>query len=208
MHAPRSALLRRASAVHACAAFTLAELMVVIVIIGLMVGIITMSWQRVLPKEQFISEVRALAERIHGCRSNAISQNDELWMHYDLDNGRYWISIPYELGGGAAAYARFGADKTGASDSEADALKRTRLFERSLGKGIELASVTIGETIYTDGERFVPFSPIGTTAAHSIVLKQVATEALSTLEVQGLTGLISFHDGLWRREPANDNDFN
>lgn len=205
MAAPRPA---RRTWTRARAGFTIVEIMVVVVILGLLAGLTTMSWHRILPREEFIAEVRALSERIRECRAQAISRNAEYWLYYDLDANTYWISTPYTLGGELAAYARSGDDKTGAADDGLAAEDRARIQERSLGKSIDLVSLTIDSVNHADGKWFVRFTPLGTSSEHWIVLKQEATQSITTIEVQGLTGLISFHDGVWDREPANDNDFN
>jgi prepilin-type N-terminal cleavage/methylation domain-containing protein len=188
--------------------FTLAELMVVVVIIGLMTGAVVLNMHRMVPKEQFVSDVRALSERVHGARSDAVSQNVELWIHYDLDNEKYWITFPFKVGGGAASYARWDDDESGAAqDAEAQA-DRIRMFETKLSKGVEFVSVTIDGIAYTDGIVLVRFTPQGTSSEHWIVMEQEVTHTVSTIECQGLTGLISFHEGRWDREEAKDTDFN
>jgi prepilin-type N-terminal cleavage/methylation domain-containing protein len=193
---------------RAVAGFTIVEIMVVVVILGLLAGLTTFSFQRMLPREQFIADVRALAERLREARAQAISRNAEFWLVYQIDEERYWISTPYNAEGELAAYARRGDESTGAAEDAEQYKDRVTIYETQLGKGIDLSSVTLDGTPYLDGELHVVYSPLGTTSEHWIVLKQQSTGTVATIEVQGLTGLITYHDGLWSREPANDNDFN
>lgn len=190
--------------------FTMVEIMVVVVLLGLLAGLTTFSWRRILPRESFIADVRALSERIRECRAQAISRNAEFWLIYDLDDNKYWISSPYTAEGELAAFARAGDDKTGAAQDSDSAHERVRIAETRLSTGVDLVGVTMDGKQFTDvdNEIYVRFTPLGTSSEHWIVLKQESTGTVTTIEVQGLTGLISFHDGIWDREEANDNDFN
>jgi Tfp pilus assembly protein FimT len=168
------------------------EIMVVIVIVGLMAGIVAISWQSSLPRAQLNSTVRVLSERIHGARADAIARNLEFRIYYDIDNDEYWVETPFALEGGRLAYG----------DEE-----RVLLFETKLEPTVAFREVTIDGETYTDGVVYVRFDPLGASSDHCIVLEQTIFERFFTIEVLALTGLVRFHEGLFERDPPRDGDF-
>lgn len=173
--------------------FSLVELMVVVILIGLIAGTATINWGRILPRERLNSDVRSLAAVLQGCRSDAISKNAEFRIHYQLDSDEYWIETPFKTEGGL-------------SYREED--QRLVLGRQHLATGVEFESITIDGEAYIDGEVYVRFDPLGTSSDHWIVLVQPDYERAYTIEVQALTGLIAFNEGRVDRDPAEDSDFN
>lgn len=177
------------------AAFTIAELMMVIMIMSLMAYSVGLSFDALVPGERLNASVRALAGVLQGCRSEAISRNAEFLIEYDLDNERYRQISPYRLGGGVMV----------TEDEEFD--QRQRSGWMALETGVEFASVTVAGELYTGGTVLVRFDPLGAASDHDIVLTQPQFESSFTIEVLALTGLIRFHDGVYRRDPPDDGDF-
>ncbi|MEX1024343.1 MAG: prepilin-type N-terminal cleavage/methylation domain-containing protein [Planctomycetota bacterium] len=175
------------------AGFSLVELMVVIVILGMMFGTVVLNWKALVPKQRLHSAVRELSDVLHECRSEAISRNRAFELYYDLDEERYWVRTPYRLEGGLA-------------QSEEDA--RRIVHESNLTNDeLELVSITIDEETYTDGLALVRFEPLGASSSHRIVLYQPMFDLYYTIEMMPLTGEIRFHEGIYEREPAQDRDF-
>lgn len=174
--------------------FTLVELMVVVVILGLMSGIAMVSWQALLPNQEFHSAVRRLSDVLNGTRSEAIARNREFRIYYDLEADVYAVRTPYLAGGGIAI-----------ADQEDGRLWTDRVDLGALG--IDIMAVTIDDTTYTDGEVYVRFDPLGASSYHRVVLRQEIFDRDFTLEVLPLTGEIRFHEGDFTREPAKDSDF-
>jgi prepilin-type N-terminal cleavage/methylation domain-containing protein len=172
--------------------FSLVELMVVVILIGLIAGTASINWGRVLPRERLNADVRGLAATIQGCRSDAISKNAEFRIHYQLDSGEYWVETPFKPEGGL---------------SYREEEQRLILGRERLAPGVGFESITIDGEPYVDGEVYVRFDPLGTSSDHWIVLVQPEYERAYTIEVQALTGLIGFNEGRVDREPAEDNDF-
>jgi Tfp pilus assembly protein FimT len=168
--------------------------MVVVLIIGMVAGIAMVSWQMMLPRQQLNSDVRALAARIQGTRSEAIARNDEFRLYYHLDEDRYWVETPYRVGGGFVM-------------REVDEEQRLYVFETELSSGVEFVSVTIDDIEYANGVVFVRFDPLAASSAHTVVLYQELFDRYFTIEVLALTGLIKFHEGIYERPPAEDADF-
>ncbi|MEQ1892850.1 MAG: prepilin-type N-terminal cleavage/methylation domain-containing protein [Planctomycetota bacterium] len=176
------------------AGFTLVELMVVIVIIGLIGGVAATSWVSMLPNQQFNSAIRNLSETLHETRSAAIARNREFRIRYDLDEDTYVVRTPYKLGGGFMT-----------TDEDED-----RLFQSpvDLGEaGIDLVEIRLDEQLYTSGKVEVYFQPLGVSNYHTVQLAQPLLEREFTLELLPLTGEIRLHDGIFQRPPVDEGDF-
>lgn len=166
-------------------------MLAVIVILGLMAGIVWVSWRAVLPHEQLHSAVRALAAALQSARSEAIARNGEFRIQYDLENGRYRIVTPFKSGGGLAG-------------REEDKLA---LPWTDFPKGISFHHVMIDNVEYSKGLVYVRFDPLGAASGHTITLVQKPDDEYYTVDVQSLTGLIEYHEGVYVREPAREGDF-
>jgi prepilin-type N-terminal cleavage/methylation domain-containing protein len=177
------------------AGFTLIELMVVIIIIGLIGGVAVTSWASMMPNQQFNTAVRNLSEVLHETRSNAIARNREFLIRYDLDADTYRVRTPFKLGGGFAG--------PGAEDEEHLWIHATDLKE----SGIDLVQVTVDDEVYADGPVEVYFQPLGASTHHVIELVQPIFEREFTLEALPLTGEIRMHDGRFERKPVDEGDF-
>lgn len=176
------------------AGFTLVELMVVIIILGLVSGVAVTSWAHLLPNQQFNTAMRNLSEVLHGTRSDAIARNREFRIVYDLDAETYRVRTPFKIGGGFTSLQ--------------DDPERLWIHETDLAKsGIDLTQVTVDDVKYTGGRVEVYFLPMGGSAHHVIELAQPTTGREFTLEVLPLTGEIRLHEGRYLREPVDEGDF-
>ena len=175
--------------------FTLAELMVVVAIIGLGTVTVSMSFDSFVPKERLNTAVRGMTAVLRETRSQAISRSLEFFVEYDLDEERYRRVTPFVLGGG-----RF------RPDTDDDSERVYGEWER-LPDGVEIDSVAIAGQIYTQGPVFASFDPRGAASDHQVVLSQPAYENFYTIEVLALTGTFKFHRGSFLREAPDDSDF-
>jgi len=191
----RGIAVRAAARVRACTrqGFTIVELMLVIALIGLIASIVTVSWRALLPYEELNAEVRRLSNLVQTARSEAISRSAEYQVVYDLASNEYWLLPPFGEDG------RF----------EAEPEKRTPILRHRLTPEITFERVTIdGEEFNQDEQLFVRFDAVGSSNAHTVVLKQTGeSERWFTIEVLSLTGQIRFHEGIFEREEATDGDF-
>ena len=174
------------------AGFSLAELMGVVVILGLIGTVAMVSWQSLLPGAQVNAAIRDLSEVLAGARSESISRNAQFEIHYDLDKEQYWIKTPFRIGGGLAV-----------ADDVRAIMDETHLAN----VGLELQSVSIDEETYVDGVVFVRFDPLGASSAHTVVLYHAAFDSTYTIEVLPLTGEIRMHEGFYEREIPRAGDF-
>ena len=174
--------------------FTLVELMVVLIILGIAGGVAFTSWVKMLPNQQFNSAVRVLSEVLYGTRSDAIARNREFRILYDLDNDTYRVRTPFRIGGG---FAR------GEDDPD-----RLYIKEKNLARdGIDLLEITVDDQIIVDGLCEVRFKPLGASSYHCVVLRHATLDREYTLESLPLTGEIRLHEGQFKRDPVDEGDF-
>lgn len=195
---------RRRNALTACArerrrrGFTLVELLGVVVILGLLASVAYVSYEALVPQARLNAAVRELAASLHETRSEAIARSQPFWIEYyfeDTDGHPrgYRVVTPFradELGGIAVR----------------DQERVARAF-RPLPENVYFQEIRMGDAIFKQGQVVVRFDPLGAANDHTIVLVQRPFDTVFTIEVQALTGLISFHDGLFVREPAKEADF-
>lgn len=177
------------------AGFTIAELMIVIAIIGLGTVSVSMSFDSFVPKERLNTAVRQMTAVLRETRSQAISRALEFFVEYDLDGERYRRVTPFVLGGG-----RFKENE----DQDADRVYGDWV---PLPDGVEIDSIAISGEVITTGPAYARFDPRGAASDHQVVLSQPAYENFYTIEVLALTGTFKFHRGSFLREAPDDGDF-
>jgi len=178
---------------HASPGFSLAEMLMVIVILGMIATIITINWRAILPKSELHSAVRNLSEDLNGTRSEAIGRNAEFRILYDLERGAWRVITPFKLDGSGAM----------AQTEE----ERLALPWKLLPESIKFLRIDIDGKSYSQGQCFVRFDPLGSSSGHTLVLAQQPENNIFTVEVLGLTGMINFHEGTFLREPPKESDF-
>jgi type II secretion system protein H len=171
--------------------FTLIEMMAVVVILGIIATIVTINWHAILPKAELHASVREIAATLSGTRSEAIARNAVYQIQYDIDNHRFRVVTPFKQGGGLAV-----------ADDDRFALAWSQLPD-----SVRFQSVTIDGKDYTRGIVYVRFDPLGAASGHTIILVQNPYENRYTIDVQGLLGLIDYHEGVFVRQPADEDDF-
>lgn len=173
--------------------FSLVEILIVIIILGLMSSLAVVSWQSLVPNQRFNSEVRKLSDVLNGTRSDAIARSRDFYVLYDLENDAYRVRTPFRQGGGFALH----------DDDDFLFVNERDLTEA----GIAITEVRVEDETYTEGDVWIRFDPRGSSAGHSIVLYQEMFNRYFTIEVLPLTGEIRFHDGHFEREPVDEGDF-
>lgn len=175
--------------------FTLIEVTVVALLLGIIATAVFISWEALLPNQRLNTAVRNLSETLYGTRSDAIAFNCEFRIYYDIDGDSYAVRTPFLEGGGFAH-----------SEDEERVWKRRHDLAAN---GLQIREVTIDDVTYTDtdGEVYVRFDPLGASNYHCVVLYQEQFEREFTIEALPLTGEIRFHEGYFERELASDADF-
>jgi prepilin-type N-terminal cleavage/methylation domain-containing protein len=191
--------MRARSKAHLRAGFTMIEVMIVVVIIGVMTITVTTTIESMLPGERLNTSIRNLSADLRSIRSEAISRGVEFRLVYDLDGNRYRWSTPFVLGEGLARQSR---------DEEWEEVDRMESPWQVLPQGVEFSAIYVASQPYSAGQVFVRFDPVGTASEHSVIMAQPQFNSLFTIEVMPLSGLVQMHDGLYQRQEPVDEDFN
>lgn len=174
------------------AGFTLIEILVVVVILGTLVGVATVSWRSIVPRTHLAADVRVLASRISGARSEAISRSSEYFLHIDMERGVHWVETPFNDRG----------------EFEPNVDERVNLQQTRLHQGVRFATISINGEDYANETVQLRFDPLGATDDVTILLHHEAYDRYHTIELLALTGLLRFHeDPNFRRDPVDDQDF-
>lgn len=169
------------------------EILGVIVILGMMVTIVSINWRAILPKSELTSAVRILASTLSSTRSEAIARNAVFRIEYDLDRHRYRQNTPFKN------------DRSGKlAATEEDRLVLNWI---QLPDSVRFSKIVCDGVEFGNGIVAVRFDPLGAASGHTITLIQKPYDNYYTVEVQALTGLIDYHEGLFTREPAKESDF-
>ena len=178
---------------RARAGFSLAELLTVIVILGLIATVVTVNWRAILPKSELHSAVRNISQDLSSTRSEAIGRNAEYRIQYDLERRAWRVVSPFK---------QDGSGSMAQTDEE-----RLALPWKVLPDSIKFLRIDIDGASYSQGQCFVRFDALGASSGHTLVLAQQPENNIFTVEVLGLTGLIAFHEGSFLREPPKETDF-
>jgi prepilin-type N-terminal cleavage/methylation domain-containing protein len=178
--------------------FSLVELMVVMILLGLLASLVFVSLQSLLPGTELNSAIRELASTLHEARSDAISRNAEFQIEYYFEPGEghprgYRVVTPYRAGGVGGLAGR---------DDE-----RLAREWHVLPDSVRFESIALNGESRTTGQVVVRFDALGSASDHRVHLRQEPYGNQYTIEVLALTGLIHFHDGHFERVPPDDGDF-
>lgn len=174
------------------AGFSLIEMMGVLIILALVATVVSVNWNAILPRANLHAAVRELSATLSGARSEAIARNATFQIQYDIDQQRYRVVTPFRM------------DGQGLAVGEED---RRALQWTQFPKGVHFEAVTIDGVEFKKGLVYVRFDALGSASGHTIVLVQLPYENRYTIEVQGLLGLIDYHEGVYTRPPPKEADF-
>ena len=180
------------------AAFSLVELMGVIVVLALMATMVAVSWQSVLPRAELNKAVRDLSSQLSSVRSDAISRKARFEIQYSFtaDENRpvgYRVISPFRANGRGGLAAR---------DEE-----RLAFAWHELPASVHFKRIRIDGQDVTDGVVSCYFDPLGTSTDHLVNLEQLPSGDVHTIEVMALTGDFRLHDGEFVRELPQESDF-
>ena len=176
---------RLAATPPAMAGFTFFEVMIVVVILGLLFSIGTVSLTPLIPKYRLKSSLRELGSTVEHVRLMAISRG--LWMgiHYVLTPGPTEKITPY--------YQIIPPAPDDDPDQPIE--NREYLSKQYLPPGVHMARVLLaGNQVIDRGTINVLFSPMGTSGSHIVVFENDSGRALS-MKLNSITGGIDFLEG-------------
>jgi len=117
--------------------FTLMELIIVVVIIGIVVGVALPSFNRVFLRVRLNTAIRDIAETLRYAHQCAVYEGENYRVNFDLDSQRYWVSQD---------------DKTLSSSNP-----------RTLEGGVTITEVVIAQAEkMSSPQKYITFKPDGT----------------------------------------------
>lgn len=166
------------------AGFTLAELLVVIVLIGILFGFVFLRLDELVPGQRLKSSARDVASHLDLARNYAILSGKPVKFEYDLDHHLYRYYVPFEL-------SEDGQHIVGPGEFEL--LEWSALNEAVVFKDIRLVN-----EIARGGLVTVTFEPRGIASDHIVHLgfeDMETRDACSSIIVNPLLGYIDIADG-------------
>jgi prepilin-type N-terminal cleavage/methylation domain-containing protein len=176
------------------AGFTLIELIVVLVVIGLLLAFSPLALDFLIAEKELDSEVTRLATLVDLIKTQAVLDQAKYAMHYDTENHRYAIQPPDEV-----------TQET--NDPDAEPVTVLVLDEEADLEQLDWHQLPDGITLeFFEGRKqlrgsfAVTFSPTGTVPFHTLVME---SNRISSLEEEdrtrtvkvSFTGLVSFARG-------------
>jgi prepilin-type N-terminal cleavage/methylation domain-containing protein len=161
--------------------FTLLELMIVIMIIGLTMSMVLFRVDGLTEKSRIRAAARMLGSTIDNVKTSAVAQGKSFYIDYDLDEHAYRIVLPVEE-----------QDLQEWLEEE-----YTRLDWRYLPSGVSFKDICIANgEVWDRGVHYVGFSPLGTTDIGHIIhlVTGEEEEKYYSIEVNCVTGMVRFHD--------------
>jgi prepilin-type N-terminal cleavage/methylation domain-containing protein len=186
------------SARRAQAGFSLIELMGVIIVLGLMATLAAVSWRSMLPRAELNQAVRELSSQLSSVRSDAISRKARFEIQYSFTRDEH-RPIGYRV------VTPFRADGRGGLAGRDEV--HLAFPWKELPDGVHFKRIRVNGQDVTDGVISVYFDPLGTSTDHLVILEQLPSGDLHTIEVLALTGDFRLHDGEFVREFPRDSDF-
>lgn len=168
--------------------FTLVELMVVVVIVGLMVGVAATRLDFMVPKYRLRGAAREVAGLFKAARSRAAGSGKDVYVEIDLPRGLYWMLVAFPKA----------AEGIEAADPKA--LEYQPVQQQALPEGVKFVDVIQGAQERIDtGRARMRVTPFGS-SAHLIVNMKNADDREISVKMNGFTGSITFFEGRMEAE--------
>lgn len=159
------------------AGFTLIEMLVVVLVIGIGMALVLPNLDRLTPRHRLRSSAREIASTMELARHMAITKVATYGIRYEVEPPGGFTVPSYRL--------LLPADEAG----DREALSRRRLPD-----GVFIRAVVLpgGEELST-GEAVIDFGSSGNDGAHVVILENEEGDVLS-IKFQPLVGLATFYD--------------
>jgi prepilin-type N-terminal cleavage/methylation domain-containing protein len=175
--------------------FTLIELMMVILILGIIATVVGPNIDRISPKYSLRAGAREIASTVEHCRSQSALTGETYSIVYELDQQEYWVLLPVKLD-------EYGQPR----EEDREPIQPPRVVPR----GVKIVSViTSDNEDHEDGEVQIDFSPYGSTGSHIVLLQYGEDEEMRIwVRANALLGFTTFHynEVFFSRYEAEEDD--
>jgi prepilin-type N-terminal cleavage/methylation domain-containing protein len=156
--------------------FTLLELLIVLVVIGLVAGVGIPRLERLSPKYSLRAAAREIASKLEYLRSTSIFQRKTFGMRYDLARATYSFILPPE---------EDAADKPFEEWPTTNAVRLPTL--------VSIKAVVLADNSVFEGDEIVDvmIEPLGVAGSHAVILQDTEGHILSA-KFNALTGTVDF----------------
>ncbi|HLY08562.1 MAG TPA: prepilin-type N-terminal cleavage/methylation domain-containing protein [Planctomycetota bacterium] len=166
--------------------FTLIELIVVVVIIGLMAMITVTKLDFLVPKYRLRGAARDVGSVLGLGKAHAASNGKDVYFEVDLARGAYWLLVAFPK-------QELGDDPE--TDVSSRPLEYQPIFQRSLPDGVQFTDVVLGNKDQSNyGVSRARLSALGASSHVILNMKNDEGKEIS-VKMNGFTGLITYVDG-------------
>lgn len=162
------------------AGFTLIELVLVVIIVGLMALLAATRMEFLVPKYRLRGAAREVASTFKQARGKAVGSGKDVYVEFDLSQSRYWLLV---------AFPR----ERQAEDAPV-VYEYQPTFGRTLPDGVQFVDVLQGAAVRdAEGVARVRVSPFGGSDHVIVNLRNEEGREIS-LKANGFTGSVTFTD--------------
>lgn len=185
---------------RARAGYTLIELIMVILILGIMLSLVFAKVEHLTPRYSLRAAARDLARVVALARSQAAAQGRIYFVRYKLVENRYYLLAPFE--DEAPAPTR---ENPGAEPPPIPQLHWEPVFKQQLPEGILFRDVVVGTSDKVEEQDVnVEISPFGITKGHVVHLTDGRNDY--SIEINPLTGHARFHEEYFESPSAEEDE--
>jgi prepilin-type N-terminal cleavage/methylation domain-containing protein len=176
----------QSSAQRRRAGFTLVELIVVVMIIGLIATVTVTRLDFLVPKYRLRGAAREVGSVLGLGKAHAAANGKDVYFEVDLSKGRFWLLAPFP---------KLEAGDEGRFVVEARPLEYQPIFDRTLPEGTQITDVILGSRNgTTSGFARVRLSALGASSHVILNLRNEDGKEIA-VKMNGFTGLISYVEG-------------
>jgi prepilin-type N-terminal cleavage/methylation domain-containing protein len=167
--------------------FTLVELIVVVVIIGLIAMVTVTRLDFLVPKYRLRGAAREVGSLLGLGKAHAASNGKDVYFEVDLARGAYWL---------LAAFPKAEpGDELRLADVRSRALEYQTIFTQTLPDGVQFTDVILGDKDRSNnGRSRARLSALGSSSHIILNMRNDEGKEIS-VRMNGFTGVISYVDG-------------